>query len=54
VLLFGGLLRCQLVVQVELRTVHRLGRLLGLAGQFAEFRQRVIGRVGEGICGKNA
>ena len=53
VLLVRRTLGRQLVVQVELRAMHRLGGLLGLTRQLVELCQRVIGRIGHGICGKN-
>jgi hypothetical protein len=54
VLLLGRLLCSQLVVQVELRAVHRFGGLLGLPRQFAELCHRVVGRVGQHIAGGNS
>ena len=53
VLRLGLLLAGQLVVQVELGRMHRLGGLLGLARQLVELCQRVIGRVGLHISGEN-
>ena len=46
VLCIGGLLRCQLVIQVELGRMHRLGGLLGLPRQLIELCQRIVG----GVC----
>ena len=53
VLLLCGLLSCEFLVQVKLRAVHRLGRLLGLAGEFGELCQRLVGRVGDRVRGKS-
>ena len=44
---------CQLVVQVELRRVHRLGGPLGLPRQLVELCQRIVGGVSLHIAGKN-
>ena len=46
VLGFGGLLDCQLVVQIQLGGVHGFGGLLGLPRQLVELCQRIVGRVG--------
>ena len=45
-LCFGGLLHGQLVRQIQLGGVHRLGGLLGLTRQFIELCQGVVGGVG--------
>ena len=58
--LIGGMLRLglllagQLVVQVELGRMHRLGGPLCLPRQLIELCQRIVGRVGLHICGENA
>ena len=54
VLRVGGLLCCQLVIQVELCRMHRLGGPLGLPRQFVELCQRVISRVCLHIPGEHA
>ena len=54
VLGFGGLLHRQLVVQIQLGGVHRLGGLLGLPRQFIELCQSIVGGVGLHLCGEDA
>ena len=49
VLIVGVALELQLLVEIELSRVHRLGQLFGLAGQFVQLCQSVLGRIGE--CG---
>jgi hypothetical protein len=46
VLCIGGLLHCQLVVQIQLGRMHRLGGLFRLPRQFIELCQCVVCRVG--------
>ena len=54
VLCLGGLLHCQLVVQIQLGGMHRLGGLLGLPRQLIELCQRIVGGVGLHMAGDNA
>ena len=50
VLLCCGPLRNQLVVEIELRAVHRFGGLLGLPRQLVELCRGVNRRVGQHIA----
>ena len=50
----GGLLHCQLVVQIQLRGVHGLGGLFGLPRQLIELCQSIVCRVGLHMAGDNA
>ena len=54
VLCLRGLLHCQLVGQIQLGGVHRLGGLLGLPRQLVELCQRVIGGIRLHIPGEDA
>ena len=47
-LLVGGLLDLNLLVEVDLGGVHGLGELFGLAGKLVELGESVLGRVGHG------
>ena len=54
VLCVGRLLRCQLVVQIQLGGMHRLGSLLGLPRQLIELCQRIVCGVGLHMACDNA
>ena len=54
VLCLGGLLHCQLVVQIQLGGMHRFSGLFGLPRQLIELCQSIIGGVGLHMPGDNA
>ena len=54
VLCVGGLLHCQLVVQIQLGRMHGLGGLLGLPRQLIELCQRIVCGIGLHMARDNA
>ena len=54
VLCIGGLLHCQLVIQIQLGRMHRFSGLFGLPRQLIELCQSIVGGVCLHMPGDNA